>query len=100
MGLTTNVKTSIVIPFNRVAVGMGMGIVVILWEFPRGNPVGIPTWECCGNPMGILLEFLRGNSIRDLIRYPFDFECLHNDAINIYTFLCNYNINHSPPAPR
>ena len=27
----------------RVAVGMGMGIVVILWEFPRGNPMGIPT---------------------------------------------------------
>ena len=59
----------------------------ILCEFP------------CGNPMGILWEFQRGNPIGDLIRYPFDFECLHNDAINIYTFLCNYNINHSPPAP-
>ena len=38
--------------------GMGMGIVVILWEFPRGNPMGIPTWECCGNShVGILWEF-------------------------------------------
>ena len=50
--------------------------------------------------MGILWEFQRGNPIGDLIRYTFDSECLHNDAINIYTFLCNYNINHSPPAPR
>ena len=37
--------------------GTEMGIVVILWEFPRGNPVGIQ-WEFpYGNPMGILLEF-------------------------------------------
>ena len=48
--------------------------------------------------MGILWEFPRGNPIGDLIRYTFDFEWLHNDAINIYTFLCNYNIKHRPPA--
>ena len=42
--------------------GMGMGIVVILWEFLRGNPIGIPTWESHGNShMGILWESY-GNS--------------------------------------
>ena len=33
-----------------------MGIVVILWEFLRGNLMGIPTWESYGNPVGILWE--------------------------------------------
>ena len=46
------------------------------------------------------MGILTGNPIGDLIRYTLDFEWLHNDTIIIYTFICNYNINHSPPARR
>ena len=67
---------------NPMGIPMGIPIwesyrnshVEMLWEFPRGNPMGIP------NPIGYL------------IRFTFDFEWLHNDAIIIYTFLCNHNI--------
>ena len=35
-----------------IPIRMGMGIVVIPWEFSYGNPMGIPTeilWEWDGN---------------------------------------------------
>ena len=48
-----------------IPIKMGMGIVVIPWELPYGNPIGITIWESYGhfhgnshrNPVGMRWEW-------------------------------------------